>query len=65
LDPPSKLKDAIKRMIPKIDIHIVNNIIDSIYQISDTRKEYLKKSIGLRYGMILTPALKRTLKDFK
>ena len=61
-NPPKELANAIKRIVPKIDINKIHNIIDSVLEISDVRKEYLKRAIDLRYETILFPALKKVLK---
>jgi hypothetical protein len=64
-NPPNDLIEAIKRTVPKIQIDKINDIIDSVEQISGIRKEYLKKSISMRYEQILLPALKRVLRHEK
>ena len=60
-NPPEDLKEAIKRIVPKIDMTEIYGIVDSVPEMSDIRKEYLKKAINLRYAQILAPALKREL----
>jgi hypothetical protein len=37
----------------------IGGIIDDTPQMPDMRKEYLKRAIGIRYDLILAPALKR------
>ena len=64
-NPPKELSDAIKRIVTKIDVETIHNIIDSILQISEIRKEYIRTAIGLRYDAILVPALKSVLKKEK
>lgn len=43
---------AISRMFEKIDINEINRFIDEIQYISDTRKQFYKKIIKLRYDII-------------
>jgi len=57
-NPPQDLAHAIKRTVPKINMATVHGIINSAAQMSDIRKEYLKKAVGMRYELILLPALK-------
>jgi len=59
--PPPELKEAIKRIVPKIDIGKIHDIIDAVESMPEIRKEYLKKAVSLRYEQILYPALKRSL----
>ncbi|WP_312908964.1 HipA domain-containing protein [Tissierella praeacuta] len=56
---PTDLIFAIKRTVPKININRIKKIINSTEIISDTRKEYLNKSVNMRYTEILIPALER------
>jgi hypothetical protein len=61
-NPPDDLVNAIIRTVPKIDMAEISVIVDSTPHISDTRKDYLKQAMGLRYEQILAPALKRAIK---
>jgi len=61
--PPKDLTNAILRTVPQIDMDEVFGIVDSVSHISDTRKEYLKRALGMRYEQILAPALKRALNE--
>lgn len=45
--------NALLRIYPKIDIEIINQIIDETPSISDIRKEFYKKILKLRYEKIL------------
>ena len=58
-NPPEDLVSAIKRMVPKINIEAITKVINSTEIISDIRKDYLNKSVNMRYEQILTPALER------
>ncbi|MCL1794490.1 MAG: HipA domain-containing protein [Oscillospiraceae bacterium] len=60
-NPPNDLAKAAKRTISKIHINKINSIVDSTEQISNIRKEYLRKAIAIRHEQILIPALKRIL----
>jgi len=63
-NPPGPLAEATKRTVPKINMDTINNIITSIPELSDIRKGYLIKALGLRYKQILFPAYERIiLKD--
>ena len=61
--PPKDLTNAILRTVPQVDMDEVFGIVDSVPHISDTRKEYLKRALGMRYEQILAPALKRALNE--
>lgn len=58
-NPPKELADAICRVMPKIDINKISTIIHNTEGISDIRKEYLLKSIAVRYNKILKSAYKK------
>jgi len=62
-NPPDELTEAIKRMVPKINMDKILDIVDSVQALSDVRKEYLKKALTLRYEQIHLPALERVLKE--
>jgi len=64
-NPPDGLAEAIKRVTPKIDMAQIHGIVDSTQEISETRKEYLKQAMDMRYEQILLPALKRVLRNDK
>ena len=56
-NPPEGLKDAIRRIVPAIDMDNVHGIVDAVSVMSDTRKGYLVKALDMRYETILRPAL--------
>jgi len=58
-NPLNDLTESIKRIVPQINMDTINDIINSVEQMSEIRKEYLKKSVFIRYEQILLPALKR------
>jgi len=63
--PPDGLAEAIKRIVPKINMGKIHGIVDSVTELSGVRKEYINKALDLRYEQILYPALLRGLKKDK
>jgi hypothetical protein len=61
-NPLAELKEAIQRIVPRIDMERIEQIITSIGGITPIRKEYLVKSLLMRHQQILLPALKRIQK---
>lgn len=57
-NPPVDLKEAIKRIVPKIDMDKIKEIIASTEGLSKTQKEYYFKDILLRKEEILDKAYK-------
>ena len=49
---------AILRIVPNIDIDLINAFIDNIIYISDLQKEFYKTYITARYEKILLPTYK-------
>lgn len=60
--PPNDLKLAIERIVPKIEINTIINIVENVKELPPIHKEYMIKSIKLRYDLILQPSLKQLLK---
>ncbi len=60
--PPPELAQAIRRVVPTIDMERIKQIVQGAEGIADIRKEYLIKSLSIRYEQILVPSLKRTMK---
>lgn len=58
-NPPKALQDAILRIVPKINLNKINAIINQEEGMSEIRKNYIRKSIELRYERILEPAFTR------
>jgi hypothetical protein len=56
---------AMKRIIPRINVNKVNQIIQNTPYISDTRKKFYKELLDIRYEKILQPSLEKVLKDAK
>jgi hypothetical protein len=65
MNPPKELANAIKRIVPRIDMEAIHSIVVGIPHMSDIRRNYLIKALDLRYGQILAPALKRVLRREK
>lgn len=53
--------DAIKRIVPLIDLQKINALIDSVEQLSELQKEFLKKILKLRKELILDNAYNKLL----
>lgn len=47
---------ALKRIVPRIDIKEIEELINSTPYIADLQKEFYKKYLGKRYELILRPA---------
>lgn len=45
--------DAVKRIAPRIDLAKINKLIDSVEQLSNLQKEFLKKILKMRKELIL------------
>ncbi|MFN2926446.1 HipA domain-containing protein [Lachnospiraceae bacterium YH-ros2228] len=52
---------AERRIIPKISLRAINDVIDSIPYISERRKEFYKSLVSVRYEKLLIPALEKDL----
>lgn len=61
-NPPEDLKQAILRIIPRINIEKINNIIDDIEGLLPLEKEFIKKSIKVRKEEILDKAYQKISK---
>ena len=53
--------DAIKRIVPLIDLQKINMLIDSVEQLSELQKEFLRKILKLRKELILDDAYNKLL----
>lgn len=65
LNPSPQLKKSIKNIVPKINLDKINELVDSIPKLPNNRKEFIKKSIAMRYEQILICALKKIQKQEK
>ena len=54
------LKEALERIVPRIDIGKINNFIDNTPYITELQKEFYKTYIGARYEKILLPVFEQT-----
>ena len=50
---------AIKRIVPKIQLDDINKLIESVEELSQLKKEFLKKILKLRKELILDAAFKK------
>ena len=50
---------AIKRIVPKIQLDDINKLIDNVEELSQLKKEFLKKMLKLRKELILDAAFKK------
>ncbi len=51
--------EAVKRVVPKIDFEVIDDIIDRTPYITNIRKEFYKKILRLRYDNILKPVYEK------
>lgn len=51
--------EAIKRIVPKIQLDDINKLIDNVEELSQLQKEFLKKVLKLRKKLILDAAFKK------
>ena len=49
--------ESLKRIVPRININVINRIIDDTPYISDVRKSFYKELIQIRYEQVLLPLL--------
>ena len=61
-NPPEDLKQAILRIIPRINMEKINNIIDDTEGLLPLEKEFIKKSIKVRKEEILDKAYQKISK---
>jgi len=64
-NPPEDLSQAIKRIVPRINMETIKNIITNTEMLPELNKNYIIKAVQLRYDLILKPALKKILKQEK
>ena len=64
-NPPDKLKKSMRSIIPSIDIVEINNLVESVEGLSKNRKEFIKKSVLMRYENILKISLNKLRKTEK
>ena len=62
MNPPKKLINSIKNIIPKIDIDKIKDFINEVPGINEIRKEYIIKSISMRYDVLLKRALNKVIR---
>jgi len=57
------LNEAILRMVPRIDMDEISQLIDSTPYISDTQKQFYKTYIGARFDKILVPVYEQLMDE--
>ncbi|WP_019542878.1 HipA domain-containing protein [Selenomonas bovis] len=63
-NPPQGLKEAILRIVPRIDVRFLTTaIVETTPEMSNIRKTYLAKALDIRSQRILIPAWKRARKE--
>lgn len=61
-NPPLKLIKSINNIVPKINLKAIDMLINSIPALDSKRKEFMIKSISMRYEQILKRALRKVAK---
>ena len=51
------LKRAVVKLAPRMNMDEIDGIIDNTEALTEVRKEFMKRSIRMRYEMIILPAL--------
>lgn len=64
-EPFDDLKQAVCRIVPKINMEDIKKIVNSVEGMSEIRKKYLCKALEYRYDNILQPALEKVIKEEK
>ena len=54
--------NALKRILPRIDLSGINKLIDSVEHLSQMQKKFLKRILKLRKGIMLMIYLNRLIK---
>lgn len=62
-NPPLDLKEAIKRIVPKINIEKINSIIDNTPSITELDKNFFKEAIKIRKELIIDKAYSKIMKE--
>ncbi|MFI3205967.1 MAG: HipA domain-containing protein [Clostridia bacterium] len=62
-NPPVELKKAIEKIYPKINLDKINKIVVNTDKISLVRKEFILKSVNLRYEQIIKSAYKKIIRQ--
>lgn len=61
-NPPEELQRAITRMVPRINLEAIDNLINTTDYMTLVHRDYLKKSLSLRYEKILLPSYNKVIK---
>ena len=57
--PPQTLKEAMLRVVPRMDMDKIHTLIYETPLMSDVRKEYLKKVVSIRCEQIILSPYKK------
>lgn len=57
------VNEALKRIVPRVDLKQIGSFIDNVPGISDLQKAFYKSYIGARYDLILGPALELVMTE--
>lgn len=55
--------EALKRIVPRIDMKEIEGFINQISGISDLQKEFYKQYINARYGLAIRPAYELAIRS--
>ena len=58
-EPIEELKSSLQRIVPRIKMEAIHEIVSSTEGITEIRKEYLIKALDMRFNQIILPAYKR------
>lgn len=61
-NPPKKLITSMNNIIPKINLNAIDSLINSIPELDSKRKEFMRRSIAIRYEQILKRAFNKVVK---
>lgn len=55
--------EALKRIVPRMDMKEIEGFIDQLSGVSDLQKEFYKKYLNARYELIIRPAYELAMTD--
>lgn len=56
-------REALKRIVPRIDMRQIEEMIDQVPYISDLQKEFYKKYVNARHDLLLRPAFELVIAE--
>lgn len=57
--------DALKRIVPRIDMGTIEELINQVSEISDLQKDFYKQYLNARYDLIIRPAFELVMTEVK